>query len=108
MRNHPLHGVEREQLSITDVRVLPLSYVDPNRDLDTAARHGQAQRSGLGSVVDGSPALSPRTRVEPGRRPRARQLRPPRPAGCRPGSAGPAAQQVEAHQVCLNSERKYL
>jgi L-alanine-DL-glutamate epimerase-like enolase superfamily enzyme len=33
MRNHPLDGVEREQLSITDVRVLPLSYVDPNRDL---------------------------------------------------------------------------
>lgn len=33
MRNHPLDGISREQLKITDVRVLPLSYVDPKGDL---------------------------------------------------------------------------
>jgi L-alanine-DL-glutamate epimerase-like enolase superfamily enzyme len=33
MRNHPLDGVKREELKITDVRVLPLSYVDPEQDL---------------------------------------------------------------------------
>ena len=33
MRNHPLDGVERENIKITDVQVLPLSYVDPEGDL---------------------------------------------------------------------------
>ena len=33
MRNHPLDGIERETLTIRDVRVLPLSYVDPEGDL---------------------------------------------------------------------------
>ncbi|HJP29299.1 MAG TPA: mandelate racemase/muconate lactonizing enzyme family protein [Candidatus Latescibacteria bacterium] len=33
MRNHPLDGIAREELKITDVRVLPLSYVDPDGDL---------------------------------------------------------------------------
>lgn len=33
MRNHPLDGIERQKLRIRDVRVLPLSYVDPKGDL---------------------------------------------------------------------------
>ena len=33
MRNHPLDGIEREEIKIIDVRVLPLSYVDPKGDL---------------------------------------------------------------------------
>ena len=33
MRNHPLDGIERENIKITDVRVIPLSYVDPEGDL---------------------------------------------------------------------------
>jgi len=33
MRNHPLDGIELENLKITDIRVLPLSYVDPKGDL---------------------------------------------------------------------------
>jgi len=33
MRNHPLDGIEKENIKITDVRVLPLSYVDPKGDL---------------------------------------------------------------------------
>jgi galactonate dehydratase len=33
MRNHPVDGIKRQNLKITDIRVLPLSYVDPNRDL---------------------------------------------------------------------------
>ena len=33
MRNHPLDSIEREPLKITDVRVIPLSYVDPGSDL---------------------------------------------------------------------------
>ena len=33
MRNHPLDGIEREELKITDIEVLPLSYVDPKGDL---------------------------------------------------------------------------
>jgi L-alanine-DL-glutamate epimerase-like enolase superfamily enzyme len=33
MRNHPLDGIERQKLTIRDVRVLPLSYVDPNENL---------------------------------------------------------------------------
>lgn len=33
MRNHPLDGIERQKLTICDVRVLPLSYVDPEGDL---------------------------------------------------------------------------
>lgn len=33
MRNHPLDGVQREKLTIRDVRVIPLSYVDPGGDL---------------------------------------------------------------------------
>ena len=32
-RFHPLEGLARENLKITDVKVLPLSYVDPNRNL---------------------------------------------------------------------------
>ena len=33
MRNHPLDGIPRQKLTIRDVRVLPLSYVDPDADL---------------------------------------------------------------------------
>ena len=33
MRNHPLDGIQREKLTIRDVRVIPLSYVDPDGDL---------------------------------------------------------------------------
>ncbi len=33
MRNHPLDGIQREKLTIRDVRVTPLSYVDPDGDL---------------------------------------------------------------------------
>jgi L-alanine-DL-glutamate epimerase-like enolase superfamily enzyme len=33
MRNHPLDGIERENIKITDVKVIPLSYVDPKGDL---------------------------------------------------------------------------
>ena len=33
MRNHPLDGIEREDITITDIKVIPLSYVDPERDL---------------------------------------------------------------------------
>ena len=33
MRNHPLDGIERENIKITDIEVLPLSYVDPKGDL---------------------------------------------------------------------------
>lgn len=33
MRNHPLDGIKRQELKITDVRVIPLSYRDPNEDL---------------------------------------------------------------------------
>jgi L-alanine-DL-glutamate epimerase-like enolase superfamily enzyme len=33
MRNHPLDGIERENIKITDVKVIPLSYVDPDGDL---------------------------------------------------------------------------
>ena len=33
MRNHLLDGIEREPIQITDVRVIPLSYVDPGGDL---------------------------------------------------------------------------
>ncbi len=32
-RFHPLEGVARENIKITDVKVLPLSYVDPNKNL---------------------------------------------------------------------------
>ena len=33
MRNHPLDGVERPDIRITDIDVLPLSYVDPDENL---------------------------------------------------------------------------
>jgi galactonate dehydratase len=33
VRNHPLDGLERPKLKITDVRVIPLSYVDPKKNL---------------------------------------------------------------------------
>lgn len=33
MRNHPLDGIEREDITITDIKVIPLSYVDPESDL---------------------------------------------------------------------------
>ena len=33
MRNHPLDGIEREDITITDVKVIPLSYVDPEGNL---------------------------------------------------------------------------
>ena len=33
MRNHLLDGIEREPIKITDIRVIPLSYVDPDGDL---------------------------------------------------------------------------
>ena len=33
MRNHPLDGIEREDITITDIKVIPLSYVDPENDL---------------------------------------------------------------------------
>jgi len=32
-RNHPLEGIAREKIKITDVKVIPLSYVDPNKNL---------------------------------------------------------------------------
>jgi len=32
-RGHPLEGIERENLTISDISLTPLSYVDPNRDL---------------------------------------------------------------------------
>ena len=33
MRNHPLDGIEREKLTIRDVRVIPISHVDSEGDL---------------------------------------------------------------------------
>ena len=33
MRNHPLDGVERPDIRITDIDVLPLSYADPDQNL---------------------------------------------------------------------------
>lgn len=39
MRNHPLDGIERHNLKITDVKVIPLSYVDPNGDLWRSANY---------------------------------------------------------------------
>ncbi len=33
MRNHPMDGIERENIAITDIDVIPLSYVDPGGDL---------------------------------------------------------------------------
>ena len=33
MRNHPLDGIERDNIRITDIDVIPLSYVDPAGDL---------------------------------------------------------------------------
>ena len=33
MRNHPLDGIQREKLTIRDVRVTPISHVDPEGDL---------------------------------------------------------------------------
>ncbi len=32
-RNHPLDGIERENIKITDVKVTPLTYHDPNENL---------------------------------------------------------------------------
>ncbi len=32
-RNHPLDGLERPKLRVTDVKVIPLSYVDPKKNL---------------------------------------------------------------------------
>ena len=32
-RNHPLDGIERENIKITDIKVIPLSYDDPNKNL---------------------------------------------------------------------------
>ncbi len=32
-RFHPLDGVARQNIKITDVKVIPLSYVDPNKDI---------------------------------------------------------------------------
>jgi galactonate dehydratase len=31
--NHPTQGIKREKIKITDIKVTPLSYVDPNRNL---------------------------------------------------------------------------
>ena len=39
MRNHPLDQIEREELRITDVRVIPLSYVHPEGDLWRTGRY---------------------------------------------------------------------
>ena len=39
MRNHPLDGIKREPIKITDVRVIPLSYVDPSGDLWCSANY---------------------------------------------------------------------
>ena len=39
MRNHPLDGIERHNLKITDVKVIPLSYVDPKGDLWRSANY---------------------------------------------------------------------
>lgn len=33
MRNHPLDGIQRPDIRITDIDVLPLSYVDPDQNL---------------------------------------------------------------------------
>lgn len=33
VRNHPLDGIQRENIKITDITVTPLSYVDPKKDL---------------------------------------------------------------------------
>jgi L-alanine-DL-glutamate epimerase-like enolase superfamily enzyme len=38
-RNHPLDGIGRENLKITDVKVIPLSYVDPKGDLWRSGRY---------------------------------------------------------------------
>ena len=32
-RTYPLEGIERENIKITDIKVTPLSYVDPKRNL---------------------------------------------------------------------------
>lgn len=39
MRNHPLDGIERQAIRIDDVRVIPLSYVDPEGDLWHTGRY---------------------------------------------------------------------
>ena len=39
MRNHPLDVIERENLTISDVRVIPLSYVDPDQNLWRSANY---------------------------------------------------------------------
>ena len=39
MRNHPLDGIKREPIKITDVRVIPLSYVDAGGDLWRSANY---------------------------------------------------------------------
>jgi L-alanine-DL-glutamate epimerase-like enolase superfamily enzyme len=39
MRNHPLDGIPRQKLTICDVRVLPLSYVDPDGDLWRSSKY---------------------------------------------------------------------
>ena len=37
-RNHPLDGIERENIKITDIKVTPLSYVDPKGDIWRSGR----------------------------------------------------------------------
>ena len=38
-RFHPLDGVARQNIKITDVKVIPLSYVDPNKNLWRSAQY---------------------------------------------------------------------
>lgn len=38
-RNHPLDGIQRPKIRITDVKVIPLSYVDPRKNLWRTANY---------------------------------------------------------------------
>ena len=68
-RMHPLDGIERENIRITDVTVTPLSYVDPTGDL---WRHGNKMiwksdaapcriytNQGIIGIGEGTPYASP-------------------------------------------------
>jgi len=68
-RSHPLDGIERESIRITDITVTPLSYVDPTGDL---WRHGNRMiwksdaapcriytNQGIIGIGEGTPYASP-------------------------------------------------
>ena len=69
MRNHPLDGIEREKIAITDIDVIPLSYVDPAGDLWRAGNYqvwktdGAITRiftdQGIVGIGEGSPYEGP-------------------------------------------------